>query len=366
MTNASAAPPAADPRRTRALLWGVGGAVIALLVYTAAWLVTAFLLQRNVTVWLQAARDGGYDVAATVGAPAGFPGRVRVAVRDITVKAPDRDGGWTWKTAKLRIIARPLGLTHLQFDLSGQQSIGGGVPMPLWIVSPQTDLALDLDLHGKVQSAALTAVTATAGLVENQPLLHLDHGAATLTLLQSSTSAGNAPTQPASARVAVDVTGVGLPFPLPAPLNQPIARAAATLEITGTLPATGLLPEVLNAWRAAGGTLEVRAAELDWPPLHMTMNGTAALDDQLQPMGSFTLHFQGGNAVLDALAQGGWMGQDETTAAKVGLALLSKTGADGVTPELEVPLTIQDRTVAAGPATLMTLPRIQWAKVGVE
>jgi hypothetical protein len=160
----------------------------------------------------------------------------------------------------------------------------------------------------------------------------------------------------------VDLNGLALPFPLPAPLDQPIARAAATVEITG--PVTpGPLPQVLEAWRSGGGTVEVREAALDWPPLHMSGSGTMALDSTLQPEGAFSLKFRGGAETLDAFASGGWMNNDEAGVAKLGLALLSRRGAEGA-PEITVPLTLQERQLAAGPVTVMTLPEITWR--GVE
>jgi hypothetical protein len=91
----------------------------------------------------------------------------------------------------------------------------------------------------------------------------------------------------------------------------------------------------------------------------MSGSGTVALDHRLQPEGAFSLKFQGGGETLDALAGGGWMEADDAGIAKLGLTLLARRGADGA-PEINVPLTLQDRQLSAGPVTLMTLPEIVW------
>ncbi|TAK99547.1 MAG: DUF2125 domain-containing protein [Rhodospirillaceae bacterium] len=348
----------------------LGGGMALVVLYALAWLATAQILNRQVTQWIQIQRDNGLAISIGATVTGGFPGPVRVAARDVLVVAPITDGGWTWRTAKVRVVAWPLNFWHLTVDLSGRQGISGVVTppgIPVWIAATGAALKLDLDSAGRLRTATLSTTGVSAAVAELPPVLRLQNGSISTTLIDPAPPSPGAPspTLPVTSRITVDLSGLALPSSFPPPLDQPITHASATVEITGKI-VTGVLPQVLNAWRADGGTVEVRAAALDWPPLHMAGSGTLALDDQLQPMGAFSLHFQGGGETLDALAKGGWIGDGEAGVAKLGLALMSQPGADGVTPELNVPLTLQDRRLTAGPATLMTMPEIVWAKVGVR
>ena len=362
--NAATLPPRLSTQRKLVL-----GLAAAVALYAVAWLATAQIISHQVSRWLQRQREAGLSISVDKLLTGGFPGPVRVAARDVLVVAPVTDGGWTWRTAKTRVIAWPLDFWHLTVDLSGQQGISGVITppgIPLWITSTSAAVKLDLDLAGRLKTAVLTANDLTTTIGDLPPAVRLHDGRMTAELLQPATPAPDttSPTLPAVARVTVDLNGLALPFPFPAPLDQPITHAGATVEITGAIK-DGLLPQVLEAWRADGGTVEIRAAALDWPPLHMAGNGTLALDERLQPMGAFSLHFQGGGETLDALVKGGWMGDTEAGVAKLGLALMSKPGTDGA-PQIDVPLTLQDRRLTAGPATVLTMPEIVWRNVGVR
>jgi hypothetical protein len=54
------------------------------------------------------------------------------------------------------------------------------------------------------------------------------------------------------------------------------------------------------------------------------------------------------------------MAPGEATAAKIALAAMVKPGADGGPPAAQVPLTIQDGCLFAGPLKLAAMPRIVW------
>jgi hypothetical protein len=279
------------------------------------------------------------------------------------------DGGWTWRAPTLAITAWPLGLARPAIELAGRHGIAGIVTppgVPVWITAAEATAQLDLGFTGRLHRIALATHDVNAAVADLPPWLKYDDAKMAVTLLaQSAPKPGEAPpTAPVSARLEGEATNVAFTAtPLPAPLDQPIARVAGVVDITGSVGG-GLLPQVLEVWRANGGTLEVRAASIDWPPLHVDASGTMALDQKLQPMGAFSLHFAGGGATLDALAKGGWMTEREVTAAKIGLDAIGKTGQNGA-PEITVPVSLQDRHLTAGPATIVTVPEITWENVGV-
>jgi hypothetical protein len=141
-------------------------------------------------------------------------------------------------------------------------------------------------------------------------------------------------------------------------LNPSIAALDFTLDFTGPLP-SGPLLQSLEAWRAAGGAVELRDLALDWPPLRAAGSGTFALDPALQPMGAATMKFQGFFALIEALVQEGHVHEREAEMAKAVLGMMAKPSAAGE-PELSLPLTVQDRRLSAGPIVLMEVPVVSW------
>jgi hypothetical protein len=344
----------APPSWRHIAAWTV--AVVAV-VYSVSWLGTAFFLKHQAAAWIALQQTNGLTIQSEPLDIGGFPGRIHVAARAVSATS----SGWAWRADKVRLKAWPLGLWRFTIDVSGRQSLMDEVPA--WLTADTMEMALRLDLNGRLREAVLTAAGVNAGLLEGQSLSRLQSGTVALDLLKPEAPTADSPTLPVTSRIAVDLKGLALPLPLPSPLDQPIERAAATVEITGPVM-DGPLPQVLEAWRSGGGTVEVREAVLSWPPLHMSGNGTVALDNTLQPEGAFSLKFQGGVETLDAFAAGGVMARDEAEIAKMGLTLLSRRSVDGA-PEINVPLTLQDRRLSAGPVTLMTLPEIAWRAVTV-
>ncbi len=144
---------------------------------------------------------------------------------------------------------------------------------------------------------------------------------------------------------AEDIDLPAAPTGRAAAFGQRIAAVEAEASVSGPVP-PGRYPVVrAEAWRDAGGTLELRSLTLRWGPLAMNAAATLALDETLQPMGAGTLRVAGAAQALDALAEGGLIGRRAAATARAVLPMLSRPGANGA-PEIEVPLTVEDRTIA--------------------
>jgi hypothetical protein len=98
---------------------------------------------------------------------------------------------------------------------------------------------------------------------------------------------------------------------------------------------------------------------LDWGKLSFRGSATIALDDKLQPMGTATARITGHGEALDALVAANLLPPRTALAAKAILGLLGKKQDDGP-PVVEVPLTLQDRTLQLGRIPLARLPQIVW------
>ncbi len=149
---------------------------------------------------------------------------------------------------------------------------------------------------------------------------------------------------------------------LPSPLSRTLKDLKLSLDITGPVTTGAPLPDVLETWRTAGGTVEVRDLAVDWPPVTATGSGTIVLDKKLQPEGAFSATFHGFLEVVDMLVASGRMQPREASIARGALALLATTPSEGAPPELKLSLTVQGRKVYGGPITLMDMPEITWRK----
>ena len=106
--------------------------------------------------------------------------------------------------------------------------------------------------------------------------------------------------------------------------------------------------------------MEIQHLTLTWGPLELTAGATLALDDQLQPMGTGTARIVGYAETLDTLAAHSLISRSAATAAKAVLSLLANAPDDGSRPDVEVPLTLQYRTLSMRQVPLLRLPELDW------
>jgi hypothetical protein len=298
----------------------------------------------------------------------GFPGRIVVTVPSVAIGAPVTNGGWTWRAESVAVSTWPWRWQTLDLDLAGTHQIAGLMTapgVPLWIATPDADATVVLDGTGAARDVRVSSTQIAVSLDQaGATLLRLGSVAARVArLTPAEPPSSQSPTLPATGRVELDIREATLPPGLPVPLQPAFARAMLIAEVTGPW-SSGLLPHVLEGWRQAGGTLEVREALLDWPPLRVTGSGTFALDNQLQPLGSFALKLQGGAEAIDTMVSGGAIGETEASIGRLALALLGRIGDSGA-QELAMSLTVQNRQLTMGPLPLAEVPPITWPQISV-
>ena len=130
--------------------------------------------------------------------------------------------------------------------------------------------------------------------------------------------------------------------------------------MNGVLPAGSSLEKRAAAWRDEGGSLDIRKLTLDWGPAKLEASATLALDEELQPMGAGTGKVAGFDAALDALAAQAVLTRSAAKAAKAVMSLLADTPSGGQPAEVEVPLTLQFRTLSVRQVPLIRLPELAW------
>lgn len=143
-------------------------------------------------------------------------------------------------------------------------------------------------------------------------------------------------------------------------LGTELSRVAAEMSLRGPLETESISPETLARWRDAGGTVEIESLELIWGPLGFAGEGTLAVDNALQPVGAFSARISGLDKLIDLLEQRGQIRKQQAAIARIAMAVLTRTPANGGPPEARVPVTIQDRVVSIGPISLFQLDPIVW------
>lgn len=348
--------PSNPSRPTRLALWGALVLLGLAIAYGAIWFINASLLRKGVESWIADRQRDGYTIQTAPPALVGFPTRLAVRLADATIATPAAKGAWHWHAAKIDVVASSLSISHISLDLSGTHEVTGGwIPanQPLRVGAERAQLALALGSDGRVSNTRFEAVNAKMSWPQaEQNLVQAGAITADVTLVGANTA-----TPAVSSRVALSIDALSLP-PLPHPLTSTVHKATITAEIDGPVT-SGPLPQVLEAWRSAGGAFDVKDFSLDWPPLFVAGNGTVALDEHLQPEGAFSTRIGGYGEALDALIANNDLDARSGALAKSVLGLLSRNSANGGR-EIQVSVTVQDQALSVGPLQLLKLPAVAW------
>jgi len=253
----------------------------------------------------------------------------------------------------LAIEVRPWDMRRIRFEASGAQRFR---------LTPKS---------GKDYTANAGGVTGVASVGENGSLkaISLEFGEPRITEAEAGSivSAGRILadlSRPEIPPIAHTETSLGLAFELekvelkrlePGPLGATIASARLKAEFLG--PLSGATPrEALTAWRDSGGTLEIQWFNMVWGALDLRANGTAALDEEMRPLGALTADIRGYEETLSALADAGLLRRDFLPASRVTLNLLAKQDESDGRRVLTAPITAQDGALMLGPIRVLELP----------
>lgn len=341
--------------RRRAILGAAGVAAVLLGAHVAYWNWAAHSLRQGIDTWAGAWRQDGWQVETGPIAVAGWPDRVAA------------------RLSSLR-------LTHSGNGAAGGMGIvadGAVVSLSLWWPS-----SLSIDLTGEervtlpgrdpfaVRSDVLT-ITAPLARTATMPMTLRGHAVrveggdgrwvTAVTDLEGQATPSSTDRGEAAVLFALDARGIDLPNAVRWPLGGLIRDLAAQGVLNGPFPPARRLADQAGAWRDGGGSLDVRKATVDWGPLHLTGSATLALDEDLQPMGSGIARASGYVEALDRMAAAGVLTRSAATVAKAMLSLLAGDGAEDAQTEVEVPLSLQYRTLSMRQVPLVRLPELDWS-----
>ena len=338
-------------RLRRRRLWLILPASLAILALLSLyWWITASRLADGFSTWVSARRSEGWTVSYGAPAMAGWPWAATLSVPNLALhdNEPDIPDGVTWSADRLllRVVLwrptvldiAPQGTQHLRVSKAPDTPVTAKrmrISLPLSNAPPY---AFDLT------ASVLQAPSLSIGALQFHGELRPDQPSGAPALAFSLIAQSIAP-----------------PPPLARGLGPRIASIAAEGALDGPLPSPqNTLAQRATDWRDGGGTLELQHMALAWGPLNLSGSATLSLDDTLQPMGTGVVHVVGYAETLDTLAAHGLLPKPAATTAKAVLSLLAQVPDDNSAPEVEVPLTLQYRTLSMRQVPLVRLPEVDW------
>ncbi|MBV9784878.1 MAG: DUF2125 domain-containing protein [Acidisphaera sp.] len=302
--------------------------------------------------WIAGSRVQGWTVSSSEPVTGGWPMEARLTVGDLFLSGGQAEipGGLVWSADRVQIAVNFLHPRQLSISAEGMQRLRVANLQDIPYTADVMHLLLPLQTGVPTRSAALHAINLRAGLpaggfTVGTMDLHLDWVPA-------------AQQGEAAVTANLQVEDVGLSSARTWPLGPRIASLSAEAALNGPLPFVPGLAARAAAWRDAGGSLQVRRFSLQWGQLGLSASATVALDDQLQPMGAGTARMVGQSEALDSLAANGAIDASAATAGKAVLALIAHTPEGGGPPQVEVPITLQNRTLSMGRIPLAKLPEL--------
>jgi len=339
--------------------WIVAVAIPLLIVAgdVVYWRIAVERLRAGYRDWISTSVDQGWEISSGVLSIGGWPWAATVAIPEFTLR---HDGAALPGNLQVAAMGVTLSISmfrpaSLLISMSGPVHLRAAERPDMVLTSEEGWISVSLadedsrtiNVHatGLRVEPAMAAWHATAGLVNAQAKV-----VGEVKTLRS---------EPAG-YLSVSAEAIALPPLMQWPLGPNISSLSLDGVLNGPLPETRDVTGWAEAWRDAGGSLAISHLALGWGPLGLTSSATLALDDQLQPMGSGTGRIVGYAPTLDRLAAAGTLTKSAATAAKAMLSLMAEPGESDEPSAVDVPLTLQYRTLSMRQVPLVRLPELDW------
>ena len=345
------------PQRRRRRRWPIP-VLFAVLVlagsYVGLWLWAEHQLGEGFTRWASLSRAQGWNVASSPPQQGTSPWAATLLIPDLVISGGEADipGGLEWRSDRVVI---ELSLAHPRVvvirALGAQRLRISSLPeVPYSARDFHAEVPLDaeqpprrLDIRSAKLSVGLPDA-ATGPLNIARLDVHLQWAA-------------EADRREPPLSVAMRAADLVLPERVKWPLGSHVALVSGDAALNGQMPSEASSPaQRAAAWRDAGGQVKAQRFMLTWGALTLSGNGSIGLDHSLQPAGSGTAQVVDPADALDALVTHGAVSRRAAFAINAALALMQRVPEGGGAPVVELPLTIQDRTVLVGNIPLAKLP----------
>jgi hypothetical protein len=331
--------------------------VVLVAAEAAYWRIVTEQLRTGYQAWVITQESRGWEVGSGSVSNSGWPLSAAITVPNLTLRhaGPTIPGDVNLASAAATIEVSLFNPTSLSLSLIGPTHVRLGDLPDVIVTGDETALSTPLRQTGPWQitaygrglrfDAATGAWDVTVGLVNAQ-----------VQIAHAPPADQTGPT----ATFSVNAEAIALPALVKWPLGPNISSLSVDGRMNGPLPENSDVTHWAEAWRDGGGSLEITHLAMGWGPLGLTSTATLALDDQLQPMGSGNARIVGYAETLDRLAAAGMLTKSAATAAKAVLSLMAETSDTDHPSAVEVPLTLQYRTLSMRQVPLIRLPEVDW------
>ncbi len=357
--------------RRRIALFSVLVAAVVAVLGTAAWFVLVSQTERAINQWADAQRAEGVDATWQNMRFGGFPLRIDTQIDkpQMIVHQPDRTT--VWRPPALTLIFSSIAPRAISFESPGSHDLQFTSGDTAWsaVMAAQ-------DFAGKLvfPSSGYNRIEGLSGQFADLQVAP-DAWTEVIAIGKGHFEAIHRPTvQPdpqavhlRSASLAVDLAAHDIRLPdrlltanLMKTVGGSITAFSTQVQVNGELDPGSVDADSLAIWRDAGGTVDVTSIELRWGALLVTAGGTLALDDNLQPAGSFSTQIAGLDQLVTAMERDGVLSPNDAAIARITLAVLTRASDDGGPNRAEIPITLQERVLRLGPIALIEFPPVVW------
>ncbi|MEA2739762.1 MAG: hypothetical protein QOH05_3069 [Acetobacteraceae bacterium] len=339
--------------------WVTFVTILLLLVAGEAtyWRVAAERLRTGYQAWLAARVAQGWEVGSGPLSIGGWPRAATVTVPNLTLRhaGPTIPGDVNVASAGVTLAVSLFNPNNLHLSLTGPTHVRAADLPDMIVTGDETSASVPLRQDGPL------FVALHASGLRLEPATGAWHTTVGLLNAQVEFAADPPADQSQPAAVfSLSSEAIALPAGIKAPLGANVSSLSMDGRLNGPLPNTRDITRWAEAWRDGGGSLEITHLAMGWGPLGLTSSATLALDDQLQPMGSGSGRIVGYAETLDRLAAGGMLTKSAATAAKAVLSLMAGTSDADEPSAVDVPLTLQYRTLSMRQVPLVRLPEVDW------
>ncbi len=346
--------------RRKILIAVCGLLVLGCAAGAAHWYLIASRLDAGFQAWVNDRRGQGWSVRIGSVGRGGWSSSASLVVHDFEISGgePAIPGGIAWFTPRLVLSVDLLDPWHLTIVPEGLQALRLPDGTSVSVVAE----SLELGLSGGTDPDRMMLEVSGGGIRADLP--KADGGQSAMSVETMEGRLELLPTAAAGDKAAsfqFTINGVKLPSGTRWPLGGQVEVVSAEGTVLGPLPETAPPRVAATAWRDAGGSVEVQLHSLTWGPLSATGSATLALDEELQPMGAGTGHIVGYKGTFDALGSNGVLTHSAVKAAKAVLSLMAGVPGGRERQTIDVPLTLQFRTLSMRQIPLALLPEVEWA-----
>ena len=335
----------------RRLSWILGGGSITVIAYTFLWFHLGGQLQDQIEKMALDLNAKGFEVTYKNLKLTGYPFALKIVAQNPRISHSELFNSW---------VDGEMVFAAYLWNPNEITSIAGGRHYT-W-VSGINSQPIDFEGEGfKVQFFALNPTEFKFSydeleVLQNKELI-VSAREITFTLLDNPKEEKDPPTLMDMELTLEDLSG---PFLQDQPLGESIDAITLKATLRGSFSGDTLKSKV-KSWYESGGTLDMAQLALNWGPLKMDSEGTATVDENLQPMAAFSAKLDGVNEMLNALVSAGLIKKQAANIAKLGLAFLSEPTDDETTSnQHQVSITVQDGQLSIGPVSVGNVARIAW------